>query len=84
VSIFGGPLEAVLGGVDELVVLEGLPGLLVHWFRFPFCSPRSIRFERTCSREGSTQNFKSIRVKLFVQGKRLHAYEACRLFVWIF
>jgi hypothetical protein len=31
------------GGVDELVVLEGFPGLLIHWFLFPFiCSLRTL------------------------------------------
>jgi hypothetical protein len=24
------------GGVDELIVFEGLFGLLVHWFWFPY------------------------------------------------
>ena len=34
-AIFGGPLEAVGGGVDEFVVLESLAGLLIHWVSFP-------------------------------------------------
>ena len=35
-AILGGPFQAVLGGVDELVVLESLFGLLIHWCWFPF------------------------------------------------
>jgi hypothetical protein len=34
--VLAGPLEAVLGGVDELVVLEGCFGLLVHCFGSSF------------------------------------------------
>jgi len=32
----------VSGGVDELVVLEGFSGLLVHWFLFPLCARRGL------------------------------------------
>jgi hypothetical protein len=47
------------GGVDELVVLESLLGLLVHWFLISFiCSPRSRRFEEIWSRVVTAQSFK--------------------------
>jgi hypothetical protein len=34
--VVAGPLEAVLGGVDELIVLKCLAGLLVHCFESSF------------------------------------------------
>ena len=32
----GGPFEAVMGAIDELVVLQCLAGLLVHWVESSF------------------------------------------------
>src|ERR1700723_587227 len=60
--IFGGPFEAMGGGVDKFVVFKSLPGLLVHWFPFPFLLATVLPLRESLLRVVTTQNLKSISV----------------------
>jgi len=64
------------GGVDELVVLESLFGLLIHWFFIPLIgSLRPCRFEEIWLRVVTAQNFKFTSA---ASGLRLFVADAMR------
>jgi hypothetical protein len=48
--VLAGPLEAVGGGSDELVFLEGCPGLLVHCLWSSFVLGRNLLANESCTR----------------------------------
>lgn len=66
--MLAGPLEAVLGGVDELVVLKCLAGLLVHW------AESSFGLRRWGRTEGSRANGCWTRKFQFISLERVMVY----------